>query len=319
MTQRQSSVFDELVQIDEFFAQLQKPSNLDSIRTKAGEFCKRNEHLKIALITSGGTTVPMELNTVRFVDNFSAGTRGSASTEYLLQTGQYAVIFLYRSKSLEPYSRHFSPDELLNQLQWEPETDDITVSSSFKPKLREILKHKKETEDRLLKITFTTLSEYLFTLRELTLVLNEFGSNTMLYLAAAVSDFYIPPENMAIHKIQSSEPLRLHFELVPKVLRPLVKFWVPDAFVISFKLETDENILLSKARKALTKYGHKLVIANELNTRKDKVTLVTETDSEVIKVDSQLNNVEIEKFIVENVVQRHQDFITQVEAETSTH
>ncbi len=61
------------------------------------------------------------------------------------------------------------------------------------------------------------------------------------------------------------------------------------------------------------------MIANELNTRKDKVTLVTETDSEVIKVDSQLNNVEIEKFIVENVVQRHQDFITQVEAETSTH
>lgn len=42
--------------------------------------------------------------------------------------------------------------------------------------------------------------------------------------------------SQAVHKIQSSEPLRLHFELVPKVLRPLVKFWVPDAFVISFKV-----------------------------------------------------------------------------------
>lgn len=51
VTQRQSSVIDELVQIDEFFNQLQKPSNLDLVRTKAGEFCNRNKHLKIALIT----------------------------------------------------------------------------------------------------------------------------------------------------------------------------------------------------------------------------------------------------------------------------
>lgn len=30
---------------------------------------------------SGGTTVPLEQNTVRFIDNFSAGTRGSSSAE----------------------------------------------------------------------------------------------------------------------------------------------------------------------------------------------------------------------------------------------
>lgn len=32
-------------------------------------------------LQSGGTTVPLERETVRFVDNFSAGTRGSASAE----------------------------------------------------------------------------------------------------------------------------------------------------------------------------------------------------------------------------------------------
>lgn len=46
-------------------------------------------------LQSGGTTVPMEHNTVRFVDNFSAGSRGSASVEYFLKAG-YAVIFLNR-------------------------------------------------------------------------------------------------------------------------------------------------------------------------------------------------------------------------------
>ena len=44
---------------------------------------------------SGGTTVPLEHVTVRFVDNFSAGTRGASSTEYFLSAG-YAVIFMYR-------------------------------------------------------------------------------------------------------------------------------------------------------------------------------------------------------------------------------
>src|SRR5579871_3209207 len=46
---------------------------------------------RIALVTSGGTTVPLENQTVRFIDNFSAGTRGATSAEYFLQEG-YAVI-----------------------------------------------------------------------------------------------------------------------------------------------------------------------------------------------------------------------------------
>ena len=46
-------------------------------------------------LKSGGTTVPLEQNTVRFIDNFSAGTRGSASAEYFLEAG-YDVIFIHR-------------------------------------------------------------------------------------------------------------------------------------------------------------------------------------------------------------------------------
>ena len=54
-------------------------------------------------MTSGGTTVPLERQTVRFIDNFSAGTRGATSAEYFLEAG-YAVIFLHRQFSLLPYS-----------------------------------------------------------------------------------------------------------------------------------------------------------------------------------------------------------------------
>lgn len=40
---------------------------------------------KVAIVTSGGTTVPLEKNTVRFIDNFSTGARGATSAEYSLE------------------------------------------------------------------------------------------------------------------------------------------------------------------------------------------------------------------------------------------
>lgn len=50
----------------------------------------------------------------------------------------------------------------------------------------------------------------------------------------------------------------ISLQLVPKMLAPLVSLWVPNAFVVSFKLETDENLLIAKARESLAKYKHKV-------------------------------------------------------------
>ena len=36
---------------------------------------------RVVVVTSGGTTVPLERNTVRFIDNFSTGSRGAHSAE----------------------------------------------------------------------------------------------------------------------------------------------------------------------------------------------------------------------------------------------
>jgi phosphopantothenate-cysteine ligase len=43
---------------------------------------------------------------------------------------------------------------------------------------------------------------------------------------------------------------------------------------VSFKLETDPNILISKATGAITKYGVDCVIANLLHTRNSEVQIV---------------------------------------------
>jgi phosphopantothenate-cysteine ligase len=70
---------------------------------------------------------------------------------------------------------------------------------------------------------------------------------------------------MALHKIQSStEGLSLQLANVPKTLRTLVSEWCPAAFVVSFKLETDPELVIPKARRAIEKYGVHLVVANQL-------------------------------------------------------
>lgn len=76
----------------------------------------------------------------------------------------------------------------------------------------------------------------------------------MLYLAAAVSDFFVPPSELMEHKIQSgqhSDGLHLHLKPVPKCLALLRERWAPHAFTVSFKLETDPDMLLKKATGAL--------------------------------------------------------------------
>lgn len=44
-------------------------------------FVTEKKGQEIVLVTSGGTAVPLEKQTVRFLDNFSTGNRGALSSE----------------------------------------------------------------------------------------------------------------------------------------------------------------------------------------------------------------------------------------------
>lgn len=46
----------------------------------------------VVCVTSGGTTVPLERHCVRFIDNFSGGTRGALSAENFLQVSQHSLL-----------------------------------------------------------------------------------------------------------------------------------------------------------------------------------------------------------------------------------
>ncbi|KAJ9083601.1 Phosphopantothenate--cysteine ligase cab2 [Entomophthora muscae] len=243
------------------------------------EFWSQIPDRKIALVTSGGTTVPLESQTVRFLDNFSAGTRGATSAEFFLEHG-YSVIFLHRQFSLQPYSRHYSHTTncFLDYLEMDPKSNQIQVEAKYAEEMKDILFKYKDAKDnrKLLAVSFVTVSDYLFLLNYAAQAMAPLESRALFYLAAAVSDFFIPPELMAQHKIQSTEgELNISLSKVPKFLKPLVSKWAPNAFIVSFKLETDPLLLEPKAKQALVQYGHQLVIGNLLGTRKHEVWFFT--------------------------------------------
>lgn len=116
----------------------------------------------------------------------------------------------------------------------------------------------------------------------------------MFYLAAAVSDFYVPWQSMVEHKIQSGVgPMAMELAQVPKMLMLLRHLWAPEAFCVSFKLETDVKILIKKAQAAREKYGMHAVVANELETRKQKVIVVTNEGQVLVEKDASQADVEI--------------------------
>jgi len=57
---------------------------------------------------------------------------------------------------------------------------------------------------KLLKVPFTSVREYLFLLRDISCALAARGPEVIFYLAAAVSDFYIPISKMVLVPLGSA-------------------------------------------------------------------------------------------------------------------
>ncbi|KAK9469681.1 DNA/pantothenate metabolism flavoprotein [Lipomyces arxii] len=315
---RSTPLLPPALEIDEhnYFDNNEPPEYLESMAKTAEEFVRFHSKNRIVLVTSGGTTVPLENQTVRFIDNFSAGTRGATSAEYLLENG-YAVIFLHRQFSLLPYSRHYSHSTNCFLDFMEERDGKVVVDPQYQLEMLSVLRkyqHAK-SQNLLLLLPFTTINQYLHTLRALSEILQPARSRALFYLAAAVSDFFVPPSKIPEHKIQSKaggSKLTMILDPVPKFLNRLVDHWAPSAMIISFKLETDSEILLSKARQALDRYSHQLVIGNLLQTRKYEVVFVEPDLPEVwIRLSNKENadSIEIESKIIPAVIERHTAWI----------
>jgi phosphopantothenate-cysteine ligase len=339
----------------------------EQLLTRLHNFTTRHtsHHRPITLVTSGGTAADLEVNAVRFLDNFSTGLRGACAVEQFLKRG-YAVIHLKRAGSVSPFGRLVEDAvggggrmgfESIGELfdcgdgsvvdidgDFDLKSDDVnsnkaksernessdpwlysterdeanglgghSISKSKKTygelSLNPRLTHSHVLQSAvrsynnivqqglLITVTFRTVDDYLQKLQACCEAINTAGSLGLVYLAAAVSDFYIPHEKKSMHKIQSRDyglkesessntaqigvdnTLTITMYPVPKVIASLRKEWCPNAFVISFKLETDSAILQKKATMAMEKYDVHLVIGNELQTRYERVFILSREEA----------------------------------------
>lgn len=318
---------------DLYFQENPAPDYLEYLITETKNFVLKHKNEPTVLITSGGTTVPLENNTVRFIDNFSAGTRGAISAEYFL-LNNYNVIFLYREFSITPFNSIFTHNYKYLFLDYFNE--DGLIKGDFKEQISEKKNLSEKFTDNLLVLPFTTVNQYIWSLKSITKLMN--NTHCIFYLAAAVSDFFVPYSRLPTHKIQSGEyskslkqktndpddpqsnasttkegKLVLNLEPVPKFLKRIVESWAPKAMLVSFKLETDSSLLLSKCHQALEKYGHQLVIGNLLQTRNKQVVFVTNEnpDGKVISSNhSEDATHKLESPIILEVIKIHNSWIS---------
>ena len=71
-------------EVSSFFESSPPLKKMEDILQKLNGFIEHNSSgggRRIVCVTSGGTTVPLEQRCVRYIDNFSSGNRGAASTE----------------------------------------------------------------------------------------------------------------------------------------------------------------------------------------------------------------------------------------------
>jgi len=170
-------------------------------------------------------------------------------------------------------------------------------------------------DNLLLQIPFVTLFDYLFYLRHICTSLYAVGKKSVFYSSAAVSDFYLPVNKMAEHKIQSSDGApTIQLECVPKMISSIKSDWCPETFLVTFKLETDDSILQKKVGVHLNNYGANLVIGNILDKHKNQV-YVCQKETPVVLIErdeeQKRNNVDIEMRLIEEVVSRHSQYLNQ--------
>lgn len=106
---------------------------------------------------------------------------------------------MHRQFSLQPFSRHYSHSThpFLDFLDKADDTG-ITVKETERAQLLEVLAAYKQVhaEGTLHTLHFVTVNDYLWLLRAISQELYVLGRDAMFYLAAAVSDFFLPRQRM---------------------------------------------------------------------------------------------------------------------------
>lgn len=184
------------------------------------------------------------------------GQLDGASVEYFLEQN-YIVLFFYHLSSTLHYRRHIKNI-----------FDESESSQNYN--LDQYHKYK----NSLLLIPLQTVTDYSNDLQQLCCLLKPFSRSALIYAYAAVSDYYIPNDELTGHKIQSDQNESIiQLKPVPRLSDSLKGECTTHVFVVSFNLEKDENIGEEKCLQSVVKYNQYIIIGNTLKTQGGDIVL----------------------------------------------
>merc|ERR1712228_613459 len=179
--------------------------------------------------------------------------------------------------------------------------DNIAINVKNDKNIKESFAlYNKFKENRLLILEYESVYDYFSLTIQACKALNCVSNRSILYMACAVSDFYIPFKQLATDKIQSSGgPLQLQLKNTPKMLGYFKYLCGTKCLLVSFKLETkkDTDFLFMKARKAIKKYESDVVCSNILHSRRYEAWMVTNDEAKHLEL-KQSKYEELEEEIV---------------------
>jgi hypothetical protein len=120
---------------------------------------------------------------------------------------------------------------------------------------------------------------------------------------------------MAEHKIQSRNitdgELQITLQQTPKLLGKIKSEWCPEAMLVTFKLESDNDIIYHKVTDSFNFYHMDYVVSNLLQSYEQKVHL-HERESHATDVEGQVilkpSDAIIETRLIEVLVEKHKAF-----------
>lgn len=177
-----------------------------------------------------------------------------------------------------------------------------TDSGSYDDRITHAYRDLKLYRDRFIPMEFSSVQHYLYLLYHLVLRVDRFRSRVLILLSAAVSDFYLPRCYLSEHKLSSSSGLlNLSLRPVPKLLAFLKSKCLHASFV-SFKLETNEGLLIHNARLAMTRVGHHLVVGNVLEQRHQKIYIIRKNDFHILESHSPFESLDTLELQLANIL-----------------
>lgn len=199
------------------------------------------------LITSGGTTVPID--PVRYISNSSTGKFGAELASCALRSNA-DVTYLTSATGKSPFSCNM---DLYTSTDWENNLNKLKQLNQFCDQYRS---HYQEYR-------YHHFQEYAELLKSIV----EKDQPDIIILAAAVSDYLI--SNYSDKKVRSKENLTIHFQSAPKLIH-FIRQWSEKSFIVGFKLlvnATDAE-LVTAAKDSMAQHDTDLVVANDLSSIK---------------------------------------------------